>query len=171
MTQDGSLPHLKQSTLVTLGYVCAETFQHLKQDEVDSVLAVILQGMNQSENTAEVSVTTTNALFDSLDFLGGSLIMKWTALTSSMWYARGHFPRRQRSGKLLSNALCPLRQSTTKFRRNTRKNLVSEDEKSFALQGLSSGVPSVILRYTVRMKVLIVVTHPLPNSLRRLFPT
>lgn len=54
MTQDGSLPHLKQSTLVTLGYVCAETFQHLKQDEVDSVLAVILQGMNQSENTAEV---------------------------------------------------------------------------------------------------------------------
>ena len=109
MTQDGSLPHLKQSTLVTLGYVCAETFQHLKQDEVDSVLAVILQGMNQSENTAEVSVTTTNALFDSLDFLGGSLIMKWTALTSSMWYARGHFPRRQRSGKLLSNALCLLR--------------------------------------------------------------
>ncbi|KAF2555883.1 hypothetical protein F2Q68_00018137 [Brassica cretica] len=68
MTQDGSLPHLKQSTLVTLGYVCAETFHHLKQDEVDSVLAVIFQGMNQSENTAEVSVTTTNALFDSLDF-------------------------------------------------------------------------------------------------------
>ncbi|CAN7051331.1 unnamed protein product [Brassica oleracea var. botrytis] len=53
IAMDGSLPHLKQSTLVTLGYVCAETFQHLKQDEVDSVLAVILQGMNQSENTAE----------------------------------------------------------------------------------------------------------------------
>ncbi|KAG2272770.1 hypothetical protein Bca52824_067325 [Brassica carinata] len=57
IAMDGSLPHLKQSTLVTLGYICAETFQHLKQDEVDSVLAVILQGMNQRKFDNEVDST------------------------------------------------------------------------------------------------------------------
>ncbi|KAL0744202.1 hypothetical protein Bca4012_085715 [Brassica carinata] len=67
MNQQSSLPYLKQSTLEILGYVCENLRHHLKQDEVDSVLAVILQGMNQSENTAEVRVKATTVLFNALD--------------------------------------------------------------------------------------------------------
>ncbi|CAL9220098.1 unnamed protein product [Arabidopsis halleri] len=69
MTQQGSPAHLKQSTLETLGYVCEEISHHdLVQDEVNSVLTAVVQGMNQSENTAEVRLAATKALLNALDF-------------------------------------------------------------------------------------------------------
>ncbi|CAH2054460.1 unnamed protein product [Thlaspi arvense] len=69
MTQQGSPAHLKQSTLETLGYVCEEISHHdLAQDEVNSVLTAVVQGMNQSENTAEVRLAATKALLNALDF-------------------------------------------------------------------------------------------------------
>ncbi|KAF8098800.1 hypothetical protein N665_0257s0014 [Sinapis alba] len=69
MTQQGSPAHLKQSTLETLGYVCEEISHHdLLQDEVNSVLTAVVQGMNQSENAAEVRLAATKALLNALDF-------------------------------------------------------------------------------------------------------
>ncbi|KFK24656.1 hypothetical protein AALP_AA8G008000 [Arabis alpina] len=61
MTQEGSSSAtLKQSTLETLGYVCEEiSREDLVQDEVDSVIAVVVQGMNKSENSAEVCLAAT----------------------------------------------------------------------------------------------------------------
>ncbi|XP_010553116.1 PREDICTED: importin subunit beta-1 [Tarenaya hassleriana] len=69
MTQQGSPAPLKQSTLETLGYVCEEiSHQDLVQDEVNSVLTAVVQGMNQSENNAEVRLAATRALYNALEF-------------------------------------------------------------------------------------------------------
>ncbi|CAA7051050.1 unnamed protein product [Microthlaspi erraticum] len=69
MTQQGSPAHLKQSTLETLGYVCEEISHHdLVQDEVNSVLTAVVQGMNQSENSADVRLAAAKALLNALDF-------------------------------------------------------------------------------------------------------
>ncbi|CAN8270012.1 unnamed protein product [Cochlearia groenlandica] len=69
MTQQDSPAPLKQSTLETLGYVCEEISHHdLVQDEVNSVLTAVVQGMNQSGNPAEVCLAATKALLNALDF-------------------------------------------------------------------------------------------------------
>nr|VDD47000.1 unnamed protein product [Brassica oleracea] len=69
MTQQESPAHLKQSTLETLGYVCEEISHHdLVQDEVNSVLTAVVQGMNQAANNAEVRLAATKALLNALDF-------------------------------------------------------------------------------------------------------
>ncbi|OIS97619.1 PREDICTED: importin subunit beta-1-like [Nicotiana attenuata] len=69
MTQQGRPPSLKQSTLETLGYVCEEiSHQDLVQDEVNSVLTAVVQGMNVEEQSPEVRLAATRALYNALDF-------------------------------------------------------------------------------------------------------
>ncbi|KAM5560511.1 hypothetical protein ABKV19_021596 [Rosa sericea] len=68
MTQRDSPAGLKQSTLETLGYVCEEiSHPDLQQDEVNSVLTAVIQGMNL-ENSSEVRLAATRALCNALEF-------------------------------------------------------------------------------------------------------
>ncbi|RVW69788.1 Importin subunit beta-1 [Vitis vinifera] len=69
MTQQDRPPALKQATLETLGYVCEEiSHQDLVQDEVNSVLTAVVQGMNLAEHSSEVRLAATRALYNALDF-------------------------------------------------------------------------------------------------------
>lgn len=69
MTQQGSSAALKQATLETLGYVCEEiSHQDLVQEEVNSVLTAVVQGMNLAEHSVEVRLAATKALYNALDF-------------------------------------------------------------------------------------------------------
>ncbi|KAK6943445.1 Importin-beta, N-terminal domain [Dillenia turbinata] len=69
MTQQDSLAALKQATLETLGYVCEEiSHEDLAQDEVNSVLTAVVQGMNLAEHSPEVRLAATRALYNALDF-------------------------------------------------------------------------------------------------------
>ncbi|KAA8517453.1 hypothetical protein F0562_017746 [Nyssa sinensis] len=69
MTQQDRPTSLKQATLETLGYVCEEiSHQDLEQDEVNSVLTAVVQGMTVTENIPEVRLAATRALYNALDF-------------------------------------------------------------------------------------------------------
>lgn len=69
MTQRECPAGVKQATLETLGYVCEEiSHRDLEQAEVNNVLTAVVQGMNFSENTAEVRLAATKALYNALDF-------------------------------------------------------------------------------------------------------
>ncbi|MCD9642182.1 Importin subunit beta-1 [Datura stramonium] len=69
MTQQGRPASVKQATLETLGYVCEEISHHdLVQDEVNSVLTAVVQGMNVEEESLEVRLAATRALYNALDF-------------------------------------------------------------------------------------------------------
>ena len=69
MTQQDSPVALKQATLETLGYVCEViSHQDLVQDEVNSVLTAVVQGMNLAEHSHEVRLAATKALYNALDF-------------------------------------------------------------------------------------------------------
>ncbi|GBG75999.1 hypothetical protein CBR_g21240 [Chara braunii] len=60
--------HLKQATLESLGYVCEEVLANvLAQDQVNSILTAVVQGMNASETTG-VRLAATKALYNALDF-------------------------------------------------------------------------------------------------------
>eukprot|EP01018_Ginkgo_biloba_P007970 Gb_04236 [translate_table: standard] len=61
--------HLKQATLETLGYVCEEVSSDvLAQDQVNSILTAVVQGMNSSEASSDVRLAATRALYNALDF-------------------------------------------------------------------------------------------------------
>lgn len=61
--------HLKQASLQTLGYVCEEVSSDvLAQDQVNSILTAVVQGMNSSESSNEVRLAATKALCNALDF-------------------------------------------------------------------------------------------------------
>ncbi|KAJ7564610.1 hypothetical protein O6H91_02G025500 [Diphasiastrum complanatum] len=61
--------HLKQATLETLGYVCEEVSADvLAQDQVNSMLTAVVQGMNATETSNEVRLSATRALCNALDF-------------------------------------------------------------------------------------------------------
>ncbi|KAH9320615.1 hypothetical protein KI387_015254 [Taxus chinensis] len=66
--------HLKQSTLETLGFVCEEVSSDaLAQDEVNSILTAVVQGMNSNsnspqDNNGDVRLAATMALYNALDF-------------------------------------------------------------------------------------------------------
>ncbi|VFQ90988.1 unnamed protein product [Cuscuta campestris] len=69
MTQPGSLASLKQATLETLGYVCEEISHHdLVQEEVNAVLTAVASGMTVGEQSPEIRLVATRALFNALDF-------------------------------------------------------------------------------------------------------
>ncbi|CAM8920198.1 unnamed protein product [Rhodiola kirilowii] len=69
MTHQDKSAGLKQATLETLGYVCEEiSHQDLVQDEVNSVLTAVVQGMNSAEHSPEVRLAATKALYNALDF-------------------------------------------------------------------------------------------------------
>ncbi|OVA02769.1 Importin-beta [Macleaya cordata] len=69
MTQPDKPASLKQGTLETLGYVCEEiSHQDLGQDEVNSVLTAVVQGMTLADHGAEVRLAATRALYNALDF-------------------------------------------------------------------------------------------------------
>ncbi|XP_068668563.1 importin subunit beta-1-like isoform X1 [Aristolochia californica] len=69
MTCQDSPVSLKQSTLETLGYVCEEILpQDLEQDQVNSVLTAVVQGMNLMDHSSEVRLAATRALYNALDF-------------------------------------------------------------------------------------------------------
>ncbi|KAL5719700.1 Importin subunit beta-1 [Ranunculus cassubicifolius] len=68
MTQPGQ-SSLKQSTLETLGFVCEEiSHEDLGQDEVNSVLTAVVQGMTLADHGVEVRLAATKALYNALDF-------------------------------------------------------------------------------------------------------
>lgn len=61
--------HLKQATLETLGFVCEEVSSNsLAQDQVNSILTAVVQGMNSSEGDGDVRLAATRALHNALDF-------------------------------------------------------------------------------------------------------
>ncbi|KAL5806852.1 hypothetical protein ACOSQ4_029585 [Xanthoceras sorbifolium] len=69
MTQPESHAAVKQATLETLGYICEEiSHEDLVQDEVNAVLTAVVQGMNLAENSVEVRLAATRALYNALDF-------------------------------------------------------------------------------------------------------
>ncbi|OWM81683.1 importin subunit beta-1 [Punica granatum] len=69
MTQRDQPASLKQATLETLGYVCEEiSHQDLAQDEVNTVLTAVVQGMNLAEHSPEVRLAATRALCNALAF-------------------------------------------------------------------------------------------------------
>lgn len=69
MTQPESSAHLKQATLETLGYVCEEISpQDLEDDQVNSVLTAVVQGMTLVDQTCDVRLAATRALCNALDF-------------------------------------------------------------------------------------------------------
>ncbi|KAH7285160.1 hypothetical protein KP509_33G016000 [Ceratopteris richardii] len=62
-------PGLKQATLETLGYVCEEISPEvLAQEQVNSILTAVVQGMNTSETNNDVRLAATRALYNALDF-------------------------------------------------------------------------------------------------------
>ncbi|XP_076925386.1 importin subunit beta-1-like [Bidens hawaiensis] len=68
MTQQDKPASLKQATLEALGYVCEEiSHNDLVQDEVNSVLTAVVQGMNVTEQSS-VRLAATTALYNALDF-------------------------------------------------------------------------------------------------------
>ncbi|KAJ9548981.1 hypothetical protein OSB04_021524 [Centaurea solstitialis] len=68
MTQQDRPASLKQSTLEALGYVCEEiSHNDLVQDEVNSVLTAVVQGMNVTEQSS-VRLAASTALYNALDF-------------------------------------------------------------------------------------------------------
>ncbi|KAF6164899.1 hypothetical protein GIB67_017102 [Kingdonia uniflora] len=69
MTQQDNLASLKQGTLETLGYVCEEiSHNDLMQEEVNSVLTAVVQGMTLADHGPEVRLAATRALYNALDF-------------------------------------------------------------------------------------------------------
>ncbi|KAG0584195.1 hypothetical protein M758_3G191900 [Ceratodon purpureus] len=61
--------HLKQATLEALGYVCEEvSAEILAQEQVNSILTAVVQGMNSSETSNDVRLAATHALYNALDF-------------------------------------------------------------------------------------------------------
>ncbi|THG12550.1 hypothetical protein TEA_000029 [Camellia sinensis var. sinensis] len=69
MSQQDRPASLKQATLETLGYICEEiSHQDLVQDEVNSVLTAVVQGMNVAQHSPEVRLAATRALYNALDF-------------------------------------------------------------------------------------------------------
>ncbi|KAI3694895.1 hypothetical protein L1987_77878 [Smallanthus sonchifolius] len=68
MTQQDKPASLKQATLEALGYVCEEiSHNDLVQDEVNSVLTAVVQGMNVTEQSS-VRLAAATALYNALDF-------------------------------------------------------------------------------------------------------
>ncbi|KAI3676248.1 hypothetical protein L1987_85850 [Smallanthus sonchifolius] len=68
MTQQDKPASMKHATLEALGYVCEEiSHNDLVQDEVNSVLTAVVQGMNVTEQTS-VRLAATAALYNALDF-------------------------------------------------------------------------------------------------------
>ncbi|KAI5065929.1 hypothetical protein GOP47_0018553 [Adiantum capillus-veneris] len=62
-------PHLKQSTLETLGYVCEEVPANvLAQEQVNAILTAVVQGMNTAETNSDIRLAATQALYNALDF-------------------------------------------------------------------------------------------------------
>lgn len=60
---------LKQATLETLGYVCEEISSDvLAQDQVNSILTAVVQGMNAPDGNSDVCLAATKALYNALDF-------------------------------------------------------------------------------------------------------
>lgn len=60
---------LKQATLETLGYVCEEISSDvLAQDQVNSILTAVVQGMNAPDANSDVCLAATKALYNALDF-------------------------------------------------------------------------------------------------------
>lgn len=69
MTQRDQPSSLKQATLETLGFVCEEiSDQDLVQDEVNTVLTAVVQGMSLAEHSPEVRLAATRALCNALGF-------------------------------------------------------------------------------------------------------
>ena len=69
MTLPNASAVLKQSTLETLGYVCEEVSpKDLEQDQVNSVLTAVVQGMSQSEQNVDVRLAAVKSLYNALDF-------------------------------------------------------------------------------------------------------
>ncbi|KAL6581565.1 Importin subunit beta-1 [Orobanche minor] len=62
-------PHVKQATLETLGYMCEEVKpDFIDQDQVNKMLTTVVQGMNANEDSTEVRLAATRALYNALGF-------------------------------------------------------------------------------------------------------
>ncbi|KAJ3674289.1 hypothetical protein LUZ60_004905 [Juncus effusus] len=62
-------PHVKQATLETLGYICEEVpAQVVDQDQVNRILTAVVQGMNSTEQSSDVRLAATRALYNALNF-------------------------------------------------------------------------------------------------------
>eukprot|EP00271_Cylindrocystis_brebissonii_P014951 TRINITY_DN366_c1_g1_i1.p1 TRINITY_DN366_c1_g1~~TRINITY_DN366_c1_g1_i1.p1 ORF type:complete len:871 (+),score=159.24 TRINITY_DN366_c1_g1_i1:222-2834(+) len=63
-------PTLRESTLETLGFVCEEIAgtDALAQEQVNSILTAVVQGMNQNEPNNDVRLAATRALYNALEF-------------------------------------------------------------------------------------------------------
>ncbi|KAL5550764.1 hypothetical protein UlMin_000940 [Ulmus minor] len=144
MTRTGSDAGLKQATVESLGYVCEEiSHRDLEQDEVNHVLTAVVQGMNYAENSAEVRLAATKALFNALDFaetnfqneMERNYIMKVvceTALSKEVEIRQAAFECLVSIASTYYEVLEPYMQSLF----NLTSNAVKGDEEAVALQAI-----------------------------------
>jgi len=60
--------NLKQSTLLTLGYICEEIDPKVVEGRSDQILTAVVQGMRKEESNAEVKLAAAKALENALEF-------------------------------------------------------------------------------------------------------
>lgn len=144
MTQRDQPTSLKQATLETLGFVCEEiSHQDLEQDEVNTVLTAVVQGMNLAEHSPEVRLAATNALYNALDFaqtnfeneMERNYIMKVvceTAMSKEVEIRQAAFECLVSIASMYYELLEPYMQSLFEL----TSNAVKGDEEAVALQAI-----------------------------------
>ncbi|GMN40397.1 hypothetical protein TIFTF001_009623 [Ficus carica] len=144
MTQRESPAGLKQATLEALGYVCEEiSHTDLEQAEVNNVLTAVVQGMNLAENSAEVRVAATKALYNALDFaetnfqneMERNFIMKVvcdTAMSKEVEIRQAAFECLVSIASTYYEVLAPYMQALFEL----TSNAVKGDEEAVALQAI-----------------------------------
>ncbi|CAN6467332.1 unnamed protein product [Victoria cruziana] len=142
--QENIVTWLKQATLETLGYVCEEISpQDLEQDQVNSVLTAVVQGMSQNESNSGVRLSATRALYNALDFaqtnfeneMERSYIMKMiceTALSKENDIRLAAFECLVSISSTYYEVLAPYMQSLFEL----TSNAIKSDEEPVALQAV-----------------------------------
>ncbi|XP_077213821.1 importin subunit beta-1-like [Tasmannia lanceolata] len=144
MTHQEDLASLKQATLETLGYVCEEISpQDLEQEQVNSVLTAVVQGMNLAIHSADVRLAATRALYNALDFAQSNFenemernyIMKVvceTAMSKEAEIRKAAFECLVSISSMYYEVLEPYMQALFEL----TANAVKGDEESVALQAI-----------------------------------
>ncbi|KHJ96355.1 HEAT repeat protein [Oesophagostomum dentatum] len=68
VTNPASSSSLKESSLETLGYICQDIDAAVLEQQSNSILTAIVQGMRKEEPSVHVRLAATNALLNSLEF-------------------------------------------------------------------------------------------------------
>ncbi|GKA75518.1 importin subunit beta-1, partial [Tanacetum coccineum] len=74
--------HVKQATIETLGYLCEEvSLDVVEQDQVNKILTAVVQGMNPTDDSNDIKLVATWALYNALSFTQVISITIWSETT------------------------------------------------------------------------------------------